>query len=73
MGRRNRAIELAREELKVKGDLPSDPEEMQRFVGDGPILTDDRPLLEYHRSIRDSGPPVDLSSLRGDINRYLRP
>ena len=49
------------------------PEEMQRFVGDGPILTDDRPLLEYHRSIRDSGPPVDLSSLRGDINRYLRP
>jgi spermidine synthase len=49
------------------------PDEMRRFVGDGPILTDDRPLLEYHRSIRDSGPPVDLSSLRGDINRHLRP
>jgi hypothetical protein len=31
MGRRNRAIELAREELGVKGDLPSDPDEMQKF------------------------------------------
>jgi len=49
------------------------PDEMRRFVGDGPILTDDRPLLEYHRSIRDSGPPVDLSSVRGDVRRHLQP
>jgi spermidine synthase len=47
------------------------PEEMRAFVGDGPLLTDDRPLLEYHRSLRDSGPPVDLSSLRGDVNRHV--
>lgn len=33
---------------------------MARFVGDGPILTDDRPLLEYHRS-------VDVSDLVGDV------
>jgi hypothetical protein len=31
MSRRNRAIELAREELGVKGDAPSDPDQMQRF------------------------------------------
>jgi spermidine synthase len=49
------------------------PDEMRRFVGDGPVLTDDSPLLEYHRSIRDSGPPVDLSSLRGDVTRHLNP
>jgi spermidine synthase len=49
------------------------PDEMRRFVGAGPLLTDDRPLLEYHRSIRDSGPAVDVSSLRGDVNRHLRP
>jgi hypothetical protein len=41
--------------------------------GDGPVLTDDSPLLEYHRSIRDTGPPVDLSSLRGDVTRHLNP
>jgi spermidine synthase len=26
------------------------PEELRRFVGPGDLLTDDRPLLEYHRS-----------------------
>jgi hypothetical protein len=31
MGRRNRAMELAREELGLKGELPSDPDAMQRF------------------------------------------
>jgi hypothetical protein len=46
---------------------------MRRFVGEGPILTDDKPLLEYHRSIRHSGPPVDVSSLRGDVTRHLDP
>jgi spermidine synthase len=49
------------------------PDEMRRFVGEGPILTDDKPLLEYHRSIRHSGPPVDVSSLRGDVTRHLDP
>ncbi len=49
------------------------PAEMRRFVGDGPILTDDRPLLEYHRSLRDSGPQVDLSTLRGDVALHVKP
>ena len=49
------------------------PAEMRRFVGDGPILTDDRPLLEYHRSLRDSGPQVDLSTLRGDVTLHVKP
>jgi spermidine synthase len=49
------------------------PEEMQRFVGHGPVLTDDLPLLEYHRSIRNGGRAVDLSSLRGDVTRLLQP
>ena len=35
------------------------PEEIRRLVGDGPELTDDQPLLEYHRSLppkcRDPG------------------
>jgi spermidine synthase len=47
------------------------PEEMRRFVGDGPLLTDDRPLLEYHRSLREPGRPLDLSTLQGDVTRHL--
>jgi hypothetical protein len=31
MARRNRAIEMAREELGFKGDLPSEPEDMQKY------------------------------------------
>ena len=38
--------------------------------GPGPILTDDRPLTEYFLSLsRDKNP--DLSSLKGDVKRYI--
>jgi spermidine synthase len=46
-------------------------EEMRRFVGGGPVLTDDRPLLEYHRSLRGGGAPVDVSGVRGDVERHI--
>lgn len=46
------------------------PDEMRAFVGDGPILTDDRPLIEYFLSLpRDRAP--DLSGLRGDVMRHV--
>ena len=47
------------------------PDEMRRFVGDGPVLTDDRPLLEYHRSLAADKRTLDLSALRGDVTRHL--
>jgi spermidine synthase len=28
------------------------PDELRRFVGEGPVLTDDRPIVEYHRRCR---------------------
>jgi spermidine synthase len=44
--------------------------ELRAFVGDGPILTDDRPLVEYFLSLpRDRD--VDTSSLKGDVRRYV--
>jgi spermidine synthase len=46
------------------------PDDMRRFVGEGPVLTDDRPLLEYHRSLAGTG-PLDLSTLRGDVMRHV--
>ena len=40
------------------------PSELRRFLGPGPILTDDRPLLEYYLSLPGGDRPVDLSRLR---------
>ena len=38
---------------------------MRAFVGDGPLLTDDHPRIEYHRSLGASR-DVDLSGFRGE-------
>lgn len=48
------------------------PDELRAFVGDGPILTDDRPRIEYYRSLPENEPLVDLSGLRGDVADVLR-
>jgi len=50
------------------------PDEMRAFVGAGPILTDDRPLVEYHHWLPrpDQQPPLDLSLLKGDVERIIR-
>lgn len=49
------------------------PDEMRAFVGDGLVLSDDRPLVEYHRSLPADDPPVDVSRLRGDVGRLTPP
>jgi spermidine synthase len=49
------------------------PEELRTFVGPGQLLTDDRPLVEYFRSLPPDGrSAVDLSSLTGDVSRHVR-
>jgi spermidine synthase len=46
------------------------PAELQEFVGAGPILTDDRPLVEYFLSLpRDKA--ADLSQLKRGAVREL--
>ncbi len=49
------------------------PGEMRAFVGDGLLLTDDRPLVEYHHWLPRLGeqPPLDLSALKGDVMRHV--
>jgi hypothetical protein len=48
------------------------PEELAAYVGDGPVLTDDRPRVEYFLSLpRDGGPP-DLTGVSGDVWRHVR-
>lgn len=48
------------------------PDQLRAYVGDGPLLTDDRPLAEYFLSLpRDRNP--DLSGLKGDVRRHIVP
>jgi spermidine synthase len=57
----------------LKSWYTSGSNEMRRFVGAGPILTDDRPLLEYHRSLPPDSQPLDLTGLEGgDIAEIRR-
>jgi hypothetical protein len=46
---------------------------MRALVGPGPILTDDRPLVEYRHWLPPvhAQPPLDLSSLKGDVDRIV--
>jgi spermidine synthase len=53
------------------GRYTAGPEELRRLVGSGPVLSDDRPMIEYHRSIRDDGGPIDLSAVGGDVQRHV--
>jgi len=56
----------------LAGWYTAGPGEMRAYVGSGPILTDDRPLLEYHRSLPADDEPLDIASLRGDVRSILK-
>jgi spermidine synthase len=53
------------------GQFTAGPDELREFVGPGPILTDDRPMIEYHRSLTGDGRDIDTSGLRGDPARWI--
>ena len=46
------------------------PEELRAFAGSGPLLTDDRPQVEYFLSLPRNG-NADLSGVKGDVGRHL--
>ena len=57
---------------KLLSTFVAGPDDLRTYVGAGPVLTDDRPLSEYFLSLpRDRDP--DLSSLKGDVTRYVVP
>ena len=50
------------------------PDQLRALAGTGPILTDDRPLIEYFQSLPNEGrTEIDLSALRPDPGRIARP
>jgi len=72
-GRREALRELGVESFEqLLGMFVAGPHELAAFVGDGPLLTDDKPLTEYFLSLpRDRDP--DLSKLKGDVQRFVVP
>ncbi len=49
-------------------------DEALRYLGDERrAITDDRPYLEYHRSLRAAGHPPDISGFSRDIRQVLGP
>jgi spermidine synthase len=47
------------------------PESVRALIGPGLILTDDRPLVEYHRSLPANERDIDVSHLRDDVRRWV--
>ena len=47
------------------------PDELRRWLGEGPILTDDRPILEYFLS--QPRTPLVLTTLHGDARPFFVP
>lgn len=49
------------------------PEELRAFVGAGPLLTDDRPLVEFYRALPAGERLVPLARLTGRPTRVIAP
>lgn len=48
------------------------PDELWRYVGPGPVLSDDRPVVEYFLSLPQGEPNARLASLRGDPSEVVQ-
>jgi spermidine synthase len=49
------------------------PPELRTWVGEGPVLTDDRPIIEYFLSLPANDGPADLSGLARRPEQIVRP
>jgi hypothetical protein len=48
-------------------------DDIRAFVGDGPILTDDKPVIEYFLSLPKNDPPGGYTGRRAAIETILTP
>jgi hypothetical protein len=49
------------------------PATLRAFVGPGPLLTDDRPLVEYFRTLPQGELPAQLERLHDDVRPIIVP
>jgi spermidine synthase len=57
----------------LRASFVAGPVELRAFAGSGDLLTDDRPLIEFHRTLPPNDPQVRLEGVRGDVNKYVVP
>jgi hypothetical protein len=57
----------------LRAAFTAGPDELRRFIGDGPVLTDDKPVVEYFLSLpRDRDVDTSqLKALNADVSRYV--
>jgi hypothetical protein len=67
--------ELQKVRLPTAQDLLSrynaSEQELRRIVGEGPIITDDRPYIEFFRSLPDDDPP-NMGVYSRDTRQVIR-
>jgi spermidine synthase len=49
------------------------PDAVRAYAGDGPLLTDDKPVIEYFLSLPKNDPPPNLRGFKGRFEDVLRP
>ena len=73
---RERSAALAdvgiRDLTSLLGLYSAGPDELRAYAGPGPILTDDRPMVEYFLSLPLGDAVADVTGVRGDPGRILR-
>ncbi len=61
------------DERSLRRNYVAGPDAVRAYVGDGPVLTDDKPVIEYFLSLPKDEHPVDRSLLKGSLDEVLRP
>ncbi|MCC6162266.1 MAG: fused MFS/spermidine synthase [Acidobacteria bacterium] len=59
-------------ENKLLGQFVAAPDDVRALVGDGPVTTDDHPLVEYFLSRPQGEAAMDLSDTYGDVRPFVR-
>lgn len=59
-------------EDKLLGQFVAAPEDVRKLVGDGPVTTDNHPLVEYFLSRPHGEAPLDLSKTYGDVRPFVK-
>ncbi len=59
-------------EDKLLRQFVAAPEDVRRLVGDGPVTTDDHPLVEYFLSRPQGEAPLDLRTTYGDVRPFVK-
>jgi hypothetical protein len=58
---------------RLVGQYIAGPKELRKLAGEGSILTDDRPRVEYFLSLPPDDKAMDLSGLKGHPDEIVRP